>query len=259
MMLICANVYGATSNNEYQWSTETKSLTINDFNNIVELCVGISGEDFSKYTFTNNSNYYGSNYNEMILRLNNNNFFKGFATYNNLFALVVQTNNYTYLTYNSSDSGYYTISSVVYTFDFENKVIKYYQAVSITLNDKGNTNWRYKNTTNLTLEEFKSNAYMKNMMYDSFYLIMGELYNNSSKNTLLNYKISYKVTEKEYNEQLFSGDINFSNAFEKWITNNLSDNFKMGFYSYYLEKYDYGEDYISPNYTSREKISDVTF
>lgn len=263
IMLICANVYGANTTLEnYQWSDTPRKLSETDFYNIVEGLTGISGETFSSYRFTNNSSGYTSNYNTFKNGLNSTST-KAFGYYNGLFTVWISNGNYIPLQYNANNNGYYAINSsqYAYTFDFENKVIKYYIYVALTPDSK-EYKWKFNDTSNITSEEFLSYAYQQKLLFDTMDLVIGPVYSAQTTQTTsqqLNDVYTFKIEEISSGDEIYTGNIDFSTEFESWITENLSENFINNTFTYYLEAHSYNEGGVSFGHDYEIPIGSIHF
>lgn len=245
MTVICSTV-----NADYSWSNETKTITDLEFKEIVSenTPYDVMNEDFTTYT----GNY---KYNNVLNAIFKNTYHKAFFD---------MGDNKLGIRYNTSPwklsvgANRYTLNYLItLVFDFQNKTLNY-QSIDTNTEyfiDKG---WQLSGDT--TSEEFQSYAYQQNIIYETYFLVLGEFY--STSNLLLNGVEDYEINEMSYDDEIYTGKIIFSYDDNSWITSDLSETFYSGDeknFSYYLEAYDYTENGVDKGITTEKLIGSIYF
>lgn len=262
---LSGTVFGASE--EIGWSDSPRGITDADFKEIISSYTNydVSSEDFNTYVCTTHSNY---TYNTILSNyLLNDNFNKAFYEVENGVAFMCSDADFKFYYTNGYNSKYYSLSNMTWVFNFEDKIFYYGNSSSYPdtyLSGTSTSTLGYELGYNLSSSgvaesEFTTSAFQQQLMYKTFFLVLGKVYSSSS--VLLNDTISYKVTSNEYDGIVYTGDINFSTEFESWITEDLSDSFISSgdTFTYYLEAYPYTEDSFSLSSDYMVKISDVVF
>lgn len=248
---------------EISWSSTNQQITDEQFKNIIfsnmNLSVDVLNENFDSYTSTI-SNF---NYTRDILNtyLNNSSYTKAFMNYDNKLVLILGSNKIQLYYQNFANSSLpkkYYLNNTSFVFDFNNKTIESFNTQQqYPFYDLG---W-WLDGTDVTQTEFETTAYKQNMIYDTFFLILGPIYDNANTTEILNYVKSYKIDGNLYENEQFTGEIVFSNDYESWQTRNLSSNFINSEYTfaYYVHGLDYSENGIASDSSFKVKISDINF
>lgn len=276
LILLFFNGSSVFASTNYNWSSTKYEMTVSDLYALMnDLGYNVEGEDFSAYEFVADSSInnnltltYQNLVNDLISTANTLMFSRINYNEKNLFCMILLAPNDKYASFNigsnTTSGSYYMIYSnrdvYIYIFDLDLDKIFYgnklrnsiFFAENLNL---GTMSWFYNNLTNTSTEYFSSLAYQQNLFYDSFYLVNG-LFNYTNR-SILNQTTSFKVTESSNGNYL--GDINYSLDFEKWLTNNLSDSFLSGEYSYYIEQYFYSSEGLNLSVIDTKKICDVSF
>lgn len=270
-----SSVFAST---DYAWSDTKYTMTIEDLYNLMDKYgYNTDGEDFSTYSYSvdttlGSSTTVAFNYSNLLSQLQRTNNTVLFTRANygggNKFVMLSVFTNQPGFDYSSRDNlGYYyrIESNYVYAFIFDldnNTVICAYQPFNKPILwqslNLGTLSWFYNTSSGMDLNYFGSSAYQQDLLFDSFYLVNGAFY-DFNRSFVLNKKNSYKVTESTYNGETYSGSISYSIDFGSWLTDDLSDTFLTGEYSYYLEQYMYSSSGFDKGAITRVKLSDVTF
>lgn len=241
MLFSCSTVFA-----DFSWSDSPKSITDSEFKEIIEQYTeyDVSGEDFTTYT----GNY---TYNNVLNAIFKDTYHKAFFDMgDNKVGIRYKTS-----AWNLSLSGQkynldYLISLV---FDFTNKTLNY-QSIDTNTTYFADKGWVI-NLEDVTTIDWQSEAYQSNLIYDSFFLVLGQFY--GTEGSLLNQIWDFEVNTAIYNNDVYTGNILFSENNVSWLTTNLSENFLSNNYKYYAEFYSYDSSGVSRNASKKELIKEI--